>query len=525
MKFKFLKYKSFYVTIGSVSLISRHVFAFSFGYFGQSLVSKYNLFGKNEIKSTTFDENKDYIHLNEELNSSYSEDTVSESSTTHLQLLGLIQSTNRDNRVSETAISAIANTILNDFQYREIAQSCDFKTGLRLARTPGVSPKLFLPPLRTHYFTTAANPKPVYDFNKFVLNMLNKAYNCGADQTEDFDCTRLFTQLSIEKLEMGRHSQQIEEPFDFTDIQTFKPLSSDESPKVNSLFLQAISQNILCDKTHCKALVDNGLFLVLHYLRNNYSNVELHDWIAQTLANLSVYKDFHSHFWSTNWFGVLVEWLQSDRLEWSLSAAKILYNLNEDSNENLLPDSIYVLNPIFHDKIDKNVDIVLVHGLLGGTFKTWRQNDTEKDVKGATNSYTRCWPQKWLASDIPDIRLLAVNYQTYISNWSIECQDNKSIFTLKQRSAQLLKDLASSRVGEKPIIWISHSMGGLIVKQMLVDINESNDPKLKSILNQTKGIVFYSVPHKGTEMAVWTPYLQKIISPSSELLELRKGIN
>ncbi|CAG2163171.1 unnamed protein product [Oppiella nova] len=512
MKFKFLKSKSLYVTIGSVSLIS------SFGYLSHRLVTKYNFFAKNDIKSVSLDENKDYIYLTEELSNDYSEDFgSSQSSSTHLQLLGLIESTSGDNQVSEAAFSAITSTLFNDFQYREIAQNCHFKTGLRLARTPGVSSKLFLPPLKTHFLRTTTSPEPVYDFNQFLLNMFKKAHKSGDHCSE---CTKLFTELSIEMLERGRHSRQLDESIDFNDIHNFfKSLLSHKTPEVDWLYLQAIGQNILYDKTQCQTLVDSGLFLVLHYLRNNFSDEKVHDWVAQTLANLSVHKEFHSHFWSTNWFAVLVDWLQSDRLEWSLSAAKILHNLSEDSSDHLFPESIYLLHPLYYDTSNKNFDIVMVHGLLGGTFKTWRQCDTEKD----TNAYTRCWPQTWLAAEVPNLRLLSVNYQTFVSNWNIECQDNTSVFTLKQRSSQLLKDLLSSRVGEKPIIWITHSMGGLIVKQMLVDINESNDPKLKPILNQTKGIVFYSVPHKGSDIAVWTPYLQRIISPSSELLELRKG--
>jgi len=235
------------------------------------------------------------------------------------------------------------------------------------------------------------------------------------------------------------------------------------------------------------------------------------------LANLSVYKETHLHFWYTGWLGVLAQWLQSNQLELSLSAAKILYNMSEESGNNLLPRSLYLFHPIFHDKENKDFDIIFVHGLLGGAFRTWRQCDSEKTEE----AYTRCWPQQWLADDIKNIRILAVNYQTFLSNWNIECQDN--VFTLRDRSSQLLNDLLSCRVGQKPIIWVAHSMGGLLVKQILSDINQSSDSKMKNILEQTKGIVFYSVPHKGSEMAVWSPGIQRIISPSSEVLELRKG--
>ena len=332
------------------------------------------------------------------------------------------------------------------------------------------------------------------------------------------ECTKYFTQLSIEMLETGSHSRQIHESIDFDDILSIKRYRPLKFPTVEWLYLQTIDQNILCGDSQCKILADNGLFLLLHYLRKNFSDIQVHDWIAQTLANLSAHKATHWHFWSSRWLSILVQWLQSDRLEWSLPAAKILHNLSEES-EYLLPESIYQLHPIYYDKSRQEFDIVLVHGLLGGTFKTWRQNDSQKQTK----EYTKCWPQKWLTEDVDSLRILAVNYKTFLSNWNIECHDSDSVFTLKQRSSQLLSDLVASHVGHRPIIWITHSMGGLLVKQMLVDIEEGDDHKLKSILNQTKGIVFYSVPHKGSDMAVRSPYLQRVMSPSSEVLTLRKG--
>ncbi|XP_054162656.1 protein SERAC1-like [Oppia nitens] len=522
-------------TLGSASVIS------TAAYFGRNSLSiKLKTFGHNnsdnstsssstqpmttDINNNNNNNSNDYIYLDKDINNEsssqmlaeYSEDGVPSDSRTHLQLLRLAQYRPHDRlQVTEVAISAIANTNFNDHQYREIAQSCDYETALRLARIPGVSPKLFMPPLNTYYFQTNQSA-PIHDFERFLLNLFKNAQNSGHRTS---DCTKFFTKLSIEMLETGCHSRQLEDMVDFTDIHLHYHRRRSAS-EVNWVYLQAISQNILSsDKLQCQTLVNNGLFLILHYLRNNFTEKAVHDWIAQTLANLSAHREFHSHFWTTNWFGVLVNWLHSNRLEWSLPAAKVLHNLSQELDDHLLPESIYLLHPIFHDTQPKDFDIILVHGLLGGAFKTWRQCDSEKQY---SPQYTRCWPQTWLANDVADVRLFAVNYQTFLSNWNIECNDDNSVTTLKQRSAQFLNDLISSPIGDKPIIWITHSMGGLIVKQMLVDVSESNDPRMRSLLDQTKGIVFYSVPHKGTEMAVWTPYLQRIISPSTELLQLRK---
>jgi hypothetical protein len=354
---------------------------------------------------------------------------------------------------------------------------------------------------------------PHFDYDEVLLHILREAYisrdNCS-------ECAKYFTQLAISILETKRHSKEMHHLLDYNDIHEHK---LKDIPKINWICLQAITENVLCDKDQCLKLVDNGLFLVLHYLREKFSDLKVQIWIAQTLANLSIYKETHLHFWYTRWLGVLAQWLQSNQLELSLSAAKILYNLNQKTENNLLPKSLYLIHPIYLESENKDFDLVFVHGLLGGAFKTWRQSDSEQKLE----TYTRCWPQKWLADDINNIRILAVNYQTFLSNWNIECPE--TIFSLKQRSSQLLNDLIRCKIGHKPIIWVTHSMGGLLVKQMLTDISESNDSEFKNILEQTKGIIFYSVPHRGSEMAVWSPGIQRVISPSSQVLELRKGFH
>ena len=40
-----------------------------------------------------------------------------------------------------------------------------------------------------------------------------------------------------------------------------------------------------------------------------------------------------------------------------------------------------------------NVDVVFVHGLLGGPFKTWRQDDQMRNTLDTDDSYTYFWPK------------------------------------------------------------------------------------------------------------------------------------
>lgn len=65
------------------------------------------------------------------------------------------------------------------------------------------------------------------------------------------------------------------------------------------------------------------------------------------------------------------------------------------------------------------------------------------------------------------------------------------------------------------------SPSGLLVKKMLLDAAE--DPDMHKLLNNTKGIMFYSVPHHGTFMAEYSVNVRYLLFPSLEVRELCKG--
>lgn len=56
---------------------------------------------------------------------------------------------------------------------------------------------------------------------------------------------------------------------------------------------------------------------------------------------------------------------------------------------------------------------------------------------------------------------------------------------------------------------------------MLLDASE--DPDMEGLLKNTKGIVFYSVPHHGTFMAEYSVNVRYLLFPSVEVRELCKG--
>lgn len=41
--------------------------------------------------------------------------------------------------------------------------------------------------------------------------------------------------------------------------------------------------------------------------------------------------------------------------------------------------------------------------------------------------------------------------------------------TIKERSEEYITKLIMANVGQRPLVWVGHSMGGLLVKKMLVE--------------------------------------------------------
>lgn len=159
---------------------------------------------------------------------------------------------------------------------------------------------------------------------------------------------------------------------------------------------------------------------------------------------------------------------------------------------------------------------------MGAAFKTWRQHDSQRALTENAlvdeDSYTTCWPKTWLAKDCPALRIISVEYDTSLSDWRARCpMERKSIAF---RSNELLSKLRAAGVGERPVIWVSHSMGGLLVKKMLLEASQK--PELSALINNTRGIIFYSVPHHGSRLAEYSVNIRYLLFPSLEVKELSK---
>ncbi|WOH05983.1 hypothetical protein DCAR_0625406 [Daucus carota subsp. sativus] len=168
------------------------------------------------------------------------------------------------------------------------------------------------------------------------------------------------------------------------------------------------------------------------------------------------------------------------------------------------------------------LDIVFVHGLRGGPFKTWRLADDKSSTKSGlvekideeAGKQGTFWPGEWLSSDFPYARMFSLRYKTNLTQWS------GASLPLQEVSAMLLQKLIAAGIGDRPVVFVTHSMGGLVVKQMLHQAKAKHNDGL---VKNTVGVVFYSCPHFGSRLADMPWRMGLVFRPAPTIGELRSG--
>ncbi|KAH7139810.1 hypothetical protein B0J13DRAFT_68001 [Dactylonectria estremocensis] len=196
------------------------------------------------------------------------------------------------------------------------------------------------------------------------------------------------------------------------------------------------------------------------------------------------------------------------------------------------------------------VDIVIIHGLKGHPYKTWTSKkdlgqqsaaprlsqtetpDTEKDGKmkfwhrplswrSSTKFSTHetssdrlhlvaadriksgdaaagpalFWPFDLLPQQCPQARVLTYGYDTKITKYMAGGTNKNSILS---HSKDFMFALGRERVHGRQLIFVCHSLGGIVTKEMLARSSVSTEPIYKSIVQSTAAVIFLGTPHWGS---------------------------
>ena len=166
----------------------------------------------------------------------------------------------------------------------------------------------------------------------------------------------------------------------------------------------------------------------------------------------------------------------------------------------------YGLTQVYAPADGSIVDVVFVHGLNGHPRDTWT-SDKEKVF----------WPAQLLPSIIEEekARILVYGYDADTISFAGGASKDKIHNHAEHLVAALCANRRIRKAAERPLIFIAHSLGGLVVKRALIyssELRGYHTEHLRSIYVSTYGILFLGTPHRGADMAVWGSQLQWIFS-------------
>ncbi|KAI1259686.1 hypothetical protein F5Y18DRAFT_432995 [Xylariaceae sp. FL1019] len=145
---------------------------------------------------------------------------------------------------------------------------------------------------------------------------------------------------------------------------------------------------------------------------------------------------------------------------------------------------------LVHGQSDSHADLIFVHGLGGSSRRTWSW-DRNPEI---------FWPA-WIRHEqgLSHFRVFSFGYNANFkdSDTPLTILDFSKSLLIRMRTYGQSSD--NSSIGTKPIVFIAHSMGGLVVKKAL--IIGKNDDYYSLMLTQVHGIMFLSTPHRGSTYA------------------------
>lgn len=165
------------------------------------------------------------------------------------------------------------------------------------------------------------------------------------------------------------------------------------------------------------------------------------------------------------------------------------------------------------DNADRIGDVVFIHGLGGSGLETWHSNASavqqlQQQAQAAGTEVDPgqldFWPA-WLGQERPDLGIWSLEYELEPSAWK------GNTMPLAERANNVLEIFANKRIGQRPVVFITHSMGGLLVKQLLRNATDFGSGRQRQVAEQTKGLVFLATPHSGSNWSNWAQFINGLL--------------
>lgn len=204
------------------------------------------------------------------------------------------------------------------------------------------------------------------------------------------------------------------------------------------------------------------------------------------------------------------------------------------------------------DKSKIIADLVFVHGLGGHPRKTWQYRKAMSNVEACAapqksllkrffqrkqseeasktqaasepseagssetrhpdQSHKHCfWPIDLVPDEFDNVRVLTYGYDSHPSHFYFGRINQMNI---SQHSQQLLQSISDARAEcrSRPIIFVAHSLGGILVKDAVVLSGKYEyQPALKDLSLSCSAIIFFGTPHQGANAAAYGEMVGSIV--------------
>ncbi|KAI0450500.1 ribonuclease-like protein p/mrp subunit [Xylaria acuta] len=196
---------------------------------------------------------------------------------------------------------------------------------------------------------------------------------------------------------------------------------------------------------------------------------------------------------------------QSSSLLKSLQRVRLRLNGNVATpTEETDSDDGAALTEVYRGE-NPEIDIVAVHGINGDAFNTF-----------SSKSNNRFWlgDDDMLPRDVRNSRIMTYRYPASVVTMLGSTSSDRILQHAQTMIAELVADRELENATERPIIFVCHSLGGIIVKRALV-YSASRTGRhinhLRSIYVSTYAILFFGTPHQGSGTASLATFTQRIV--------------
>lgn len=129
--------------------------------------------------------------------------------------------------------------------------------------------------------------------------------------------------------------------------------------------------------------------------------------------------------------------------------------------------------------------IVFVHGHNGNEFEWPTQASKTSNI---------FWPRDFLPSDLPHTRIMSYGYaaeSNYLGLTSPKLHINELSIDLVE-CLTLRREITNTK--GRPIVFVAHSLGGLVIKNAFLLSKKSSNPDRQNLIHSLVGICFFDTP-------------------------------